>query len=113
MDLIPKSGISPLIASLIPKESIVFDTIEEISFKDAYQDTVLKPPFSLVMLSKGFLMNRGVLTMKSNQVIGSIILYGYPSSVSLIKGPPPKYPEDESLQDLIQKVTDQTRMETQ
>lgn len=109
---VPKSGISALITPLLPKEPVMLKNIDAISFEDGIQKTVLSNEITLHFLSKGFVMNRGVLTLKSPHATGSFLLLGYPSQMTLIKGPPIKYPDDKTFQNFIQKTTEQTRQET-
>lgn len=111
VEFIPKSGISPLIQPLIAKKPLLLENVKEISFKDGIQDTLLTDNFSLLFLSKGFLMNRGVISLKTPNITGSILLFGYPAPLSLTKGTL-TYPDEKPFQDLIQKITEQTRLET-
>ena len=111
LELIPKSGISPLIAPLIPSSPLVLDSIDEIEFEDGINNNILKT-FSLDFLSKGFLMNRGQLSFKRGSTQGYITLLGYPASLPLVVGKPPDYPNDKAIQDLVLKITEQTRLET-
>lgn len=108
---IPKSGVSPLVEPLIAKTPLILENVQETSFKDGIQDTELTNNFSLLFLSKGFLMNRGVLKLKTSSLIGSILLYGYPAHLTLIKGDQ-SYPDEKPFHDLIVKITEQTRLET-
>lgn len=111
VELIPKSSLSPLTQPLLTNKPLVLERINHIAFKDGIQDTVLTDNFSLVFLSKGFLMNRGVITLQTPSLTGSILLYGYPAPVELTKGVI-AYPDDKPFVDLIQKLTEQTRLET-
>jgi type II secretory pathway pseudopilin PulG len=111
LELIPKSGISPLIAPLLPASPLVLETIDDIEFEDGINNKILKI-FSLDFLSKGFLMNRGILSFKSGSTQGYITFLGYPASLPLTIGKPPDYPSDKAIQDLVLKITEQTRLET-
>jgi hypothetical protein len=56
-------------------------------------------------------MNRGVLSLHAPDVTGSVILYGYPTALTLTKGTS-EYPDQKAFQDAFQAITDQTRQET-
>lgn len=113
VEFLPKSALSPLMKPLIPKKPLTLENIHTFSFEDGALHTHLTDQFSLLFLSKGFLMNRGVFTMESREVQGSLILLGYPSSLLLIRGDPPKYPDDRSLKEMILQITEETRRETE
>lgn len=112
MEMLPKSGVSSQVAPLIPKKTLILESINQVTFLDGIQKTNITDQITLHFFSKGFLMNRGVLTFTSGNTKGSVIFHGYPTILTLIKGDPPEYPEDAKILDLVQKVTEQTRSET-
>lgn len=111
VELIPKSGVSALVLPLISASPLILENVQDISFRDGIQETELTDNFSLFFFSKGFLMNRGVLKLNSPQALASVLLYGYPAPLSLIKGNI-QYPDEKPFQDLIQKMAEQIRLET-
>lgn len=112
IQMLPKSSISSLIAPLVPLQIQTLSTMDTFDFKDGIQDTILTDQFPLYFLSKGFIMNRGVLTFEAGGTVGSVLLLGYPAPLPLIKGDPPEYPDDKSLQNMILKMTEETAQET-
>lgn len=112
MEMLPKSSLSDQVAPLIPKKPLILDSINQVTFIDGSKKTHITDQITLHFFSKGFIMNRGVLTFTSGNTKGSVIFYGYPTILTLIKGDPPEYPQDAPILDLVQKVTEQTRAET-
>lgn len=112
MEMLPKSGVSPQVAPLIPKKPLILENVNQVTFIDGIQKTHITDQITLHFFSKGFIMNRGVLTFTSGNTKGSVIFYGYPTVLTLITGNPPEYPVDAPILDLVQKVTEQTRAET-
>jgi hypothetical protein len=112
MEMLPKSGVSAQVAPLIPKKPLILDSINQVTFIDGIQKTHITDKITLHFFSKGFLMNRGVLTFTSGNTKGSVIFYGYPTILTLTTGEPPEYPADTAILDLVQKATEQTRAET-
>lgn len=112
MEMLPKSGVSPQVAPLIPKKPLNLESINQVTFLDGVKKTYITDQITLHFFSKGFIMNRGVLTFTSGNTKGSVIFYGYPTILTLISGDPPEYPADTAILDLVQKATEQTRAET-
>ena len=112
LEMLPKSGISAQVAPLILKKPLILDSINQVTFIDGVQKTEITDQLTLHFFSKGFLMNRGVLIFSSGNTKGSVILYGYPTILTLKVGEPPEYPSDKNIQELVLKVTEQTRRET-
>lgn len=112
MEMLPKSGVSAQVNPLIPKKPLILESINQVTFVDGVQKTHITDKITLHFLSKGFLMNRGVLTFTSGNTKGSVIFYGYPTILTLTAGDPPEYPSDTAILDLVQKATEQTRAET-
>lgn len=112
VEMVPKSGVSPLINKLIPKKPFIIESIKDVLFTDAVTKVETGDKITLKFLSKGFLMNRGVLTLSGGNTQASVTLYGYPTALPILRGEPPKYPSDTHIQDSILKITEQTRQET-
>lgn len=112
MEMLPKSGVSAQVAPLIQKKPLTLESINQVTFIDGVQKTHITDQITLQFLSKGFLMNRGVLTFTSGNTKGSVIFYGHPTTLNLVTGIPPEYPADTAILDLVQKATEQTRAET-
>jgi hypothetical protein len=112
VSLIPKSAVSQSMKPLLVGSSLLLRYVDAIAFEDAFAETVLTPKFSLTFISRGYLMNRGVLQMRGNEVTRSIILYGYPTSVVLLDGEKVFFPYSNELDDEIQQLMEQTALET-
>lgn len=105
--IIPKSVPPPPLRPMLAKSLIILNYISILSFEDAFQDTHLRPPFSLNFVSKGFSMNRGIFRMEGNGMVRSIVLKGYPSSIALTSQDPAFYPYSSELRDEIEGIARQ------
>lgn len=112
VQLIPKSAVSPLIANFVTQAKVEVETIDAIEFEDAFRSIVLRPKFSLSFISKGFLLNRGVLKMRGGGISRSLVLLGYPAPLKLEAGERVFYPYSDEIQRRTEEITRQTAIET-
>lgn len=110
VEWVPKSPLSQM-ASRLFKPQETYHYITEVVFQDAFKDLVLKDSFSLSFLSKGFLMNRGVLKVQADKEVRYLLMPGYPwpFQLSLHK---PAIPEYGAIEDNVREITNTTAQET-
>jgi type II secretory pathway pseudopilin PulG len=110
VEWVPKSPISQM-ASRLFKPQETYHYLTDISFQDAFKDLVLKDNFSLSFLSKGFLMNRGVLKLQADKEVRYLLMPGYPwpFHLSLYK---PTLPDYGAIEDIVREITNTTAQET-
>jgi type II secretory pathway pseudopilin PulG len=111
--LVPASSTPHFLNAFIAKSVSSLKYIEKITFTDAFQDTTLVNSFTLWFASKGFLMNRGTLTMEGQGLTGNIILIGYPSALELVMGQKVPFPHVLDLRDELEAIGLQTAVETE
>lgn len=111
VEWVPKSPLSEMASRLFkPKE--IYSYLTEITFQDAFKDLVLKDSFSLSFLSKGFLMNRGILKMQAGKEIRYVLMPGYPWPFQLTASKP-ELPPFGAIEDNVREITNTTLQETQ
>lgn len=111
-EIIPKSSIAPLTKPLLKYSKKVFADLDEVIYEDASEDVALKDSFSLTFFSKGFVMNRGVLSLRGGNTVRSIVLPGYPAPIVLIEGGRKYLPNSIETSQWTEQVTLQTGAET-
>lgn len=111
MEWVPAGILSKSVSNRMGEREEALPHLQEISFQDGVKDLLLKPPFSLQFLSRGFLMNRGVLTLKGAQTERHLLLVGYPWELQLVSKRP-LYTFPVEIQDWILTLPDLARKGT-
>lgn len=111
VEWVPKSPLSEMASRLFkPKETYTY--LSEVLFEDAFKDLVLRENFSLSFLSKGFLMNRGILKLQADKDVRYVLMPGYPWPFQLV-GSRPELPPFGAIEDNVREITSTTIQETQ
>ena len=112
VEILPKSSTTQMVKPLLKQPSKSLSALDQISFENAADDSLAVDRISLKFFSKGFVMSRGVLTIKAGNISRSIILSGSPGPLSLIETSSANYPYSPELFQWIEQVTAQTGAET-
>lgn len=83
MKINPLSGVPYYLIPEIHQKPYLFKHLKEIQFEEGTTNMMRNPPFALSFISKGFLMNRGILHFKSPSTQRKMLFLGYPAPFKL------------------------------